>query len=727
MRETQICPLREYPETSSDLGVLHFGSPSSSPGSPVGQPLSLRQSVVATELGQLGHRSQQSTVRSNAPRFVNPGTETTSSPHRQYLDSLQPPSHQTFARLCSLQEDRERDHKRRNSELRRQEKVTARKSIEARREFMKGKVLGEEGKEGLKEAERDHHSPVFSRYIHQSSNSQSNSQECVGTTGDNGSSGITDRDGEHECLKVKAATVIQRSYRGYRVRREIQGLGLDASTRWTHAIRDAQWNELTKPRAREDVTLGTDTEGVNSDGTARSNARRNWIKVATIARRAGGDSDSDSDNSTLDDSSSLSSSSSEELARMDSAERDVARRKRQEAQARRRKHARMMGLQYFLEMIDLKHRHGSNLRTYHEEWKRFDTNENFFYWLDYGEGKAVDLATCPRERLDRECVRYLSREERQDYLVEIDLEGRLVWAKNGIRIDTTQEWKDSIHGIVPLDDPTPAFSPEIEGHMRDDARHHHHHHHPQDRSGSSSPSSRESELEAARAAKNANTEPDGAKGVGKPRHVSAAAAIFNKLPRKPARVNTWIFVADTAFRLYVEIKASGAFQHSSFLRGRRISAAGLIRARDGRLSRLSPLSGHYRPPAAHFRALVRSLEDRGADLSRVSTGRGHAMLAGLEAYVRARRKGKAALRRASLQTARVLRPAEARCAEEAARDRSRSAARERAVLERERLAAERRREETNVGLRLLRKIGVRQKTPAEPVDEGRASASAAGD
>ena len=53
----------------------------------------------------------------------------------------------------------------------------------------------------------------------------------------------------------------------------------------------------------------------------------------------------------------------------------------------------MMDLPYFLEMVDIKHRYGSNLRTYHAEWKKADTHENYFYWLDHGEGKDVELPT----------------------------------------------------------------------------------------------------------------------------------------------------------------------------------------------------------------------------------------------------------------------------------------------------------------------------------------------
>lgn len=105
-----------------------------------------------------------------------------------------------------------------------------------------------------------------------------------------------------------------------------------------------------------------------------------------------------------------------------------------------------MDMQYFLELVDLKHRYGANLKVYHDYWQTQPTHENFFYWLDHGAGAGVELAACPREQLDKERVRYLSREERQAYLVRIDEEGRLCWARNGERIDTSEKWRNSKHG-----------------------------------------------------------------------------------------------------------------------------------------------------------------------------------------------------------------------------------------------------------------------------------------
>lgn len=486
----------------------------------------------------------------------------------------------------------------------------------------------------------------------------------------------------------------------------MQGLGLNASTRWTHAIRDAQWREMTRPRARaETLSSPRSRSGSVADNgrpsTSRSAARQNWIKVTTIARRAGADEDS------WHSRASSQSESGEEFDLLTPEQK----KKRLKEKEERRKHAMVLGLQYFLEMIDLKHRYGSNLRAYHEEWKSSDTNENFFYWLDYGEGKNLDLAVCPREQLDRERVRYLSREERQYYLVKVDPEGRLVWAKNGARIDTTEAWKDSIHGIVPADDPTPAFAPEIETHVQSDPSPVAH---PGtlDRPGpgSNSGSSRRSRQEAAMATKYANPGFDEAKGIKKIRHVSTAI-IFDKLLRKSVRKNTWIFVADTSFRLYVGIKSSGAFQHSSFLHGARISAAGLIKIKDGRLASLSPLSGHYRPPASNFRAFVHSLEEAGVDMGRVSISKSYAVLVGLEAYVKTKRKGREIVERLSRRKARVLDPAAAAREEEALRDKSESAAREREVLEGQRRREELARAENKASARFMRRLGIRAGTP----------------
>lgn len=56
-----------------------------------------------------------------------------------------------------------------------------------------------------------------------------------------------------------------------------------------------------------------------------------------------------------------------------------------------------------------------------------------------------------------------------------------------------------------------------------------------------------------------------------------------------------------------------------------------VGADDGGAS-LSPLSGHYRPPANNFRKFVNSLKEAGVDMSHVSISKSYAILVGLEAY-----------------------------------------------------------------------------------------------
>ncbi|KAF5023068.1 hypothetical protein F66182_4880 [Fusarium sp. NRRL 66182] len=485
--------------------------------------------------------------------------------------------------------------------------------------------------------------------------------------------------------QVQAARTIQKTYRGYRTRRELEGFGLDAGTRWVTAIREAQFRQATRPRPKTEADgAGFETPQGNELARHKSaSAREKWRKASAIARRAGHDD-------LLSESSSSEESSDEDAS---PEQRAIARAQREKETAARRHEARMMGIRYFLEMVDQKHRYGSNLCRYHEVWKKSDTDENFFYWLDYGQGRNVEVDGCPRDRLEREQVRYLSREERQYYLVEVDNEGRLCWAKNGERIDTTEQYKDSIHGVVPVDDPTPGFSPV--GQPEDGGS-------LESVDSTSSDSSLESRREADRAAKYATPGLDNSQGVQKVSHISASA-IFNKLMRKSVRKNTWIFVADTNFRLYVGIKDSGAFQHSSFLQGSRISAAGLIKIKNGRLSSLSPLSGHYRPPASNFRAFTHSLRQSEVDMSHVSISKSYVVLIGLETYIKTKRKGKDFAQRVGHRRDKIIAPEEAARREEEARDKSESAAKEREVLQRE----EAKKQEGRPVKKVLKKLGIK--------------------
>lgn len=623
------------------------------------------------------------------------------------MDSLIPPSSDEMSRISQVQLQREQDEKRKS----RDKEKALRKSADASRNSLDI------------ESVHKHGSSIFHRHRKtgnsENGHSRHHSIAAAAVASATAAGGELNRD---DLLRHRAATLIQRTYRGYRTRRELKGLGLNADTRWTHAIREMKFREMTTPRSRLSdggMAAQDDLKSVGTDDAAArrsSSARYKWRKVATIAGRAAQD---------MDDETSSSDSDSENDSQLSTSERrEQAHRKREAAKARRRKDAKMMGLQYFLEMVDLKHRYGSNLRTYHEEWKKSDTKENFFYWLDYGEGRNLDMTACPRERLDREQVRYLSREERQYYVVQVDADGRLCWAKNGARIDTTEKWKDSIHGIVPATDPTPAFRPKSDNPnqpklFQDDE--------PRSPSGNSNDSSSteasESELEAARAAKYASPGFTDAKGVKKVTHLSAST-IFNSLLRKSVRKNTWIFVADTSFRLYVGIKDSGAFQHSSFLQGSRISAAGLIKIKNGRLTSLSPLSGHYRPPASNFRAFVRSLKEAGVDMSHVSISKSYAVLVGLEMYMKSRQKAKDLVKKVTHKKDKVLHPEEVEKRIEEERDKSESAEKERQFLEKEAEEEEKRREENRAAVRVMQKLGITPTVPEGQKGNAKAEAEA---
>jgi hypothetical protein len=544
---------------------------------------------------------------------------------QEYMDSLVPPSREKFNRIAQIQREKECQRRRRDKEEQRQALQAAKEQIV--------------------------------------------------------------QDNPHD--QNKAARLIQRTYRGYRARREVQGFGLDAETRWVSALREAQFRQTTRPRA----TSGTDSS--LSPAENPSNARLNWKKAKLVARRAGHDDlDSDSDSSCSDDEERTAE------------ERERIRQQRDKLLEGRKNEAQMMGLQYFLEMVDLKHRYGSNLRMYHAEWKKSDTKENFFYWLDHGSGKNIELDACPRDRLEREKIRYLSREERQYYLVKVDNDGKLRWAKNDVLIDTTEEYKDSIHGIVPVNDPTPPFDPETQplpstASMSSSRR--------------SSLSSIESRREADRAKKytGVEEEEDGEESTGfkKISHISMST-IWNKMLRGTVKNGTWIFVADTSFRLYVGIKNSGAFQHSSFLQGSRISAAGLIKIKNGRISSLSPLSGHYRPPASNFSAFIRSLKEGGVDMSHVSISKSYAILVGLETYSKTRKKGRQILERMTHQKDKVVAPEKMKRLEEEQIDKSQSAQREREVIAEE----EARREENRAGVKMMEKLRIAPREATLPTE-----------
>ncbi|KAI4090845.1 MAG: hypothetical protein LQ344_004492 [Seirophora lacunosa] len=422
-----------------------------------------------------------------------------------------------------------------------------------------------------------------------------------------------------------AARTLQRTYRGHRARRELKGLSLSPSVRWTEAIKEAKYRDLTTPRPATGSSSSNGPQTSSEDNRGEdvktpSEAQQQWRRVGDIARRAGGDE--------------CSTEEGEEEEGLSVKEREEKRKERRE---KRMKTANIMDLAYFLEMVDLHHRYGSHLRKYHAEWKKRPTRENFFYWLDHGEGRGVSLPNCSRDKLDSMRVRYLGREERVNYAVEVDAEGKLCWKRNGLRVNTTEQWRDSIKGIVRVEDEAPSPSEGLDFYVSSSES--------SERSGGGDNKSdggvTDAEERSKRQKKPAAASAAIKTGWKEIAH-DAKTKVWDRRPfkrspkeadgRKKEKKKKWIFVADTSYRLYIGIKQSGAFQHSSFLHGGRVSAAGLIKVKDGQLKYMQPRSGHYKPPASSFRAFVHSLRERGVDMSVLSVPKSYAVLMGLEGY-----------------------------------------------------------------------------------------------
>ncbi|WVY99904.1 hypothetical protein V8G54_025974 [Vigna mungo] len=102
--------------------------------------------------------------------------------------------------------------------------------------------------------------------------------------------------------------------------------------------------------------------------------------------------------------------------------------------------AQKFALRHWLEAIDPRHRYGHNLHFYYEVWFRSLSYQPFFYWLDVGDGKKVELKACPRRDLQDQCIKYLGPKEREAYEVIVE-GGRLVYKESKNLVHTTEESK----------------------------------------------------------------------------------------------------------------------------------------------------------------------------------------------------------------------------------------------------------------------------------------------
>jgi len=85
---------------------------------------------------------------------------------------------------------------------------------------------------------------------------------------------------------------------------------------------------------------------------------------------------------------------------------------------------------HWLEALDRRHRYGGNLKHYFEAWRGSDTFESFFYWLDEGDGRDVDLQIASRSNLEAHHVKYCTAIEREAFLTKTS-HGKICYVLTG--------------------------------------------------------------------------------------------------------------------------------------------------------------------------------------------------------------------------------------------------------------------------------------------------------
>ncbi|CAA0837868.1 IQ calmodulin-binding motif family protein [Striga hermonthica] len=97
--------------------------------------------------------------------------------------------------------------------------------------------------------------------------------------------------------------------------------------------------------------------------------------------------------------------------------------------------AQKLAFQHWIEAIDPRHRYGHSLHIYYEEWCKTSAGQPFFYWLDVGDGKEVELKECPRSKLRKQCIKYLGPKEREHYEYYV-VDGKILNILTGEPLDT---------------------------------------------------------------------------------------------------------------------------------------------------------------------------------------------------------------------------------------------------------------------------------------------------
>ncbi|CAL9157753.1 IQ domain-containing protein IQM4 [Musa acuminata AAA Group] len=99
--------------------------------------------------------------------------------------------------------------------------------------------------------------------------------------------------------------------------------------------------------------------------------------------------------------------------------------------------AQKLALRHWLEAIDPRHRYGHNLHLYYDVWFASESTQPFFYWLDVGGGRGVNIDECPRSKLQKQLITYLGPKEREAYEVSVR-NGKLVYKQSERLLNTPQ-------------------------------------------------------------------------------------------------------------------------------------------------------------------------------------------------------------------------------------------------------------------------------------------------
>ncbi|KAF9664813.1 hypothetical protein SADUNF_Sadunf16G0057100 [Salix dunnii] len=124
--------------------------------------------------------------------------------------------------------------------------------------------------------------------------------------------------------------------------------------------------------------------------------------------------------------------------------------------------ARKLALQHWLEAIDPRHRYGHNLQFYFVNWLHCQSTQPFFYWLDIGAGKEVNLDRCPRSKLQQQCIKYLGPAEREAFEIVVE-NGNFLYKQSGKVLHTAEGLKDAKWIFVLSTSKTLYVGPKMKG------------------------------------------------------------------------------------------------------------------------------------------------------------------------------------------------------------------------------------------------------------------------